>query len=271
MNESLVSIEWLRKNIDDPKLVILNASVGDLSGGLQIPNSRFFDLENVFVDKASLNDNAFPSPGTFETECRKLGINNSSTVIIYDSKGIYTSPRAWWLFRLMGHNQVAVLDGGLPAWIESGNQTTQSTFLDIIPGNFNANFNSQFVRDIKFVVDNLQKQDAIIVDARSSGRFDGTSPEPREGMSSGHIPGSLNIPFSDVLNNGKMKSNDELKTIFHVVTPQKQLVFSCGSGITACIIMLASEQVCDNPKAVYDGSWSEWAVSGNPIEKSLTT
>jgi thiosulfate/3-mercaptopyruvate sulfurtransferase len=272
MKKFIVSVQWLFKNLEDPHLVILNASGGVTPQDLQIPNSRIFDLDNVFVDKNSVNDNTYPQPLHFEMECRKIGINNNSKIIVYDSKGIYTSPRAWWLFRLMGHQQVAVLDGGLPVWVDSGNPILPVNNDRFTTGDFTAKFNSHLVRDMDFVVENMQINDAIVIDARSTGRFAGTSPEPREGMSGGHIPGSVNIPFQDVLTNGKLKSVDELKVIFEgKIESQKPLVFSCGSGITACIIMLASEQICDNPKSVYDGSWSEWAISGNPIEKYPTT
>lgn len=273
MTGSIVSVAWLRDHLNDPDLIILDASVRENKIGLkaeyedvQIPGARFFDFEQAFSDTESELPNTIPGPEQFEKECRKLGVNRSSRIVVYDNMGIFTSPRAWWLLKTMGHAEVSVLDGGLPAWVAEGCQIEPIQRKEYNEGDFTVDFNPDLVRDINFVNDNLDQKEALIVDARSEGRFNGTAPEPREGMRSGHIPHSVNIPFQKVLDNGKMKSKADLMEVFNTIDHHdKPLVFSCGSGITACIIMLASEQVLNNKKAVYDGSWSEWAASNHPI------
>ena len=160
----------------------------------------------------------------------------------------------------MGHQNIAVLNGGLPEWVRQGYETVQQKENNIIPGNFKAKFQSEMVKDYDFVSSNVSLQESVLIDARSGGRFEGIAPEPREGLPSGHIPGSLNLPYTHVLENGKFKSREDLSEIFNnLKINEKPLVFSCGSGVTACIILLASEFVLKNNKSVYDGSWTEWA------------
>lgn len=256
----LVSTEWLNQHLEDPDLVILDASTKELDKA-QIPGALHFDLAR-FRDSNSDLPNTFPSPTVFEKEARKLGINNRSTVIIYDNLGIYTSPRVWWLFKTMGHDKVAVLDGGLPKWIGEGLSVTSSHSQGSKSGDFIAELKPQMVSSLDQVSKNLKTHEAIVLDARSSGRFNGTAPEPREGLRGGHIPNSLNLPFTKVLDDTTFKKREELKTLFqHLKLEDKPLIFSCGSGITACIILLASELVLDNKKSVFDGSWTEWALA----------
>ena len=169
------------------------------------------------------------------------------------------------MFRVMGHEEIAVLNGGLPAWIKENQATTESLSQADRPGNFKANFNKDLVKSIQEINQNLTSQSFHVVDARSKGRFDGTAPEPREGLKSGHIPNSSNIPYEDVLNDGYFKSPDELKTLFKGDSLDEPFAFSCGSGLTACIVSLAYSLISDKISPVYDGSWTEWAQSGGPI------
>ena len=188
-----------------------------------------------------------------------MGINQNSKIVVYDNLGIYTSPRVWWMFKTMGHQEVAVLNGGLPEWVKKGYATTSIQQNTYKKGNFKATLNSDVVLNFEAMQSCSTNREAIIFDARSKGRFEGTAPEPRAGLRSGSIPNSLNLPWKEVLKNGKFKSKKALKEIFSKIKKEESMVFSCGSGLTACIILLAAELVNDNPKRVYDGSWTEWA------------
>lgn len=278
MKNTIVSATWLHKNLNNLDLIILDASQKDnISGlkskfeGLKIKNARFFDIKNSFSKKDAALPNTLPTAQEFEQECRKLGINKSSKIVVYDNLGIYTSPRAWWLFKTMGHKDIAVLDGGLPAWNAEGFELESITKTAFALGNFEATFNPDLVKDIEAIKSNLISKKHLLVDARSEGRFSGTAPDPRPNFKSGHIPNSINLPYTKVLENGKFKSENELKMLFNALNIEKNpLVFTCGSGITACIIMLASELVSENQKAVYDGSWTEWAsTKDTPIETNF--
>ncbi|MDG1477830.1 MAG: sulfurtransferase [Vicingaceae bacterium] len=267
MTEPIVSSQWLFENLNHPDLVILDASVTKVTenqdktiDNTQIKGARFFDLKNSFSNKAANLPNTFPNAAQFESETQKLGINNDSLIVVYDNLGIYSSPRIWWMLKTMGHQNVSVLNGGLPDWLENGYPTEEKQLQQYKLGNFKAKLDTEKVKNFAFVKANLNNENSIIIDARSSGRFNGTDPEPREDLRSGSIPNSYNIPFDDVLDNGKFKSKEELKAIFSKInTENKELTYSCGSGLTACIILLAGELVIPNPTSVYDGSWTEWA------------
>ena len=266
MNE-LVSVDWLHQNWSDDQLVILDASPqSNVEGktsefsGYAIPGSRYFDIKNSFSDPSSDYPNTVPTPEQFEKSCRELGINNSSKIVVYDNLGVYSSPRAWWLFKVMGHDRVSVLDGGLPEWINKGFPTISGYQKDHKPGNFKAVFKNQYVKSYNEVVENLTNKSFLVVDARSEGRFNGVEKEPRAGIQSGHIPQSVNIPYQQVIHQGKLKSTEELKQLFKAKCGDTdELVFSCGSGLTACILALASEVSVNRGKVIYDGSWTEWA------------
>ncbi len=266
MIKPIVSSQWLFENGNNADIIILDASQNAITSdktvqhNLQIPGARNFDLKNNFSDNSSDLPNMFPNATQFELEAQNLGINSSSIIVIYDNLGIYSSPRVWWMFKTMGHQNVYVLNGGLPDWMKHNYPTEEKQSQQYELGNFKAQFNSENVKDYDLIKANLNNEKHIIVDARSSGRFNGTAPEPREGLRSGHIPSSFNIPFGDVLENGKYKSKEELTEIFEKVNPEnKELIYACGSGLTACIILLAGELVLPNKTAVYDGSWTEWA------------
>lgn len=268
MNQ-LVSIEWLHENISHPDLIILDSSptatiTGDESEikDLCIPQARIFNIKKHFTNKESKFPNTIPTEQQFETECQKLGINNESIIVVYDNLGIYTSPRVWWLFKTMGHDKVAVLNGGLPAWLEKGGASQmKSKIIEDYPiGNFKADFNNEYILSYKDIVENISSKEYSLIDARSSGRFNGTAPEPRKHLQSGHIENSINIPYNSLFENGKFKEIIELRKIFESKkTANKKLAFTCGSGMTACIVMLASEIAFKESRFLYDGSWSEYA------------
>ena len=265
--KEIVSSEWLNQNLSNPNLVILDASLEKNASGKEfkkfgrtIPSARKFDLKKVFLDKESPFPNTVPTPKEFEAEARKLGINKNSEIVVFDANGIYSSPRVWWLFHVMGHNQISVLDGGLPDWINGGFPTEETHMESFETGDFEVNFNETLVTNFKQITDNIREQSFLVVDARSEARFSGTGEEPRKHLKSGKIENSVNIPFQEVLVDGKFKSEKELKEIFErECKGEKELVFSCGSGLTACIIMLAGQVSYTDSKKVYDGSWTEWA------------
>lgn len=273
----IVSIEWLHQNLNDKDLIVLDASLQSTAEGKHaehhiktIPGARYFDLQEAFSDKNSPFSNTLPTEEQFEIESRKLGINKTSKIIVFDNLGIYSSPRVWWMFKIMGHYNISVLNGGLPEWINKGYPTENRKTESYKLGNFKATIQKQFVKNYQDVLDNLLTKSFHIIDARSKGRFNGVEKEPRKHLKSGHIPNSINIPYGEVLDNGKFKTELELKKIFDKkCTDKKDLVFSCGSGLTACIVMMASEMVYKKSKNIYDGSWSEWAELQNLKENVI--
>ena len=265
----LVSSEWLNDTINNRDLVILDASQktnltkADIAfENIQIKNARSFNLKENFSDTTSSLPNMLPSPRKFEKEARILGINNSSILVIYDDLGVYFSPRVWWMFKTMGHQKVYVLNGGLTDWISKGFNVEPKTRKSYILGNFVASFNSKAVKSLDAIKKNIELKDAILIDARSNKRFEGIAPEPRKEIPSGSIKNALNIPYETVLKNGYYKNKEDLIAIFKEKNiDNRPLIFSCGSGVTACIILLAGELVLKNQKSVYDGSWTEWATN----------
>jgi len=268
MIEPLVSSKWLYDNLNDPDLIVLDASTSSNKAGVKsafrdqkIPHSRPFNIKENFSKKDSPFPNTFPLVSQFEEECEKLGISNSSKIVVYDNLGIYTSPRVWWMFKTMGHEQVYVLNGGLPDWIANNYETVQKYESFTQRGDFKAHFHSSSVKDIDFVQSNLVTSSHCLIDVRSKERFLGQVPEPRAGLRSGNIPNSINIPYTEVLENGKYKPKEELKRVFeNAQVDDRPITFSCGSGITACIVLLAAEMVLTNSVSVYDGSWTEYGT-----------
>lgn len=272
MTTPLISTDWLEANLDDPELIILyvllKGDYTELDVPL-IPGSRCFDIKNNFSDTAAPFPNTIPSLEQFEQEAQKLGINKNSKIVVYDHKGIYESPRAWWLFKTMGHDNIAVLDGGLPKWKNENRPLHSYEKGKDKSGNFQANLKSKNVKYIASMDKLLQDKNSVVLDARSNGRYKGAAPEPRKGLSSGHMPGSSSLPFTEVLRDGAFKSKEQLQEIFsEYAAKDKSLIFSCGSGITACVTLLASELAGYQNQSVFDGSWTEWAsTEGKEIVK----
>ena len=272
----LVSVSWLSQNLNAPNLVVLDVSLeSNIANikvefpGIQIKGARYFDLKRNFSDLESRLPNTLPNPKYFSLACRNLGINNNSTIVVYDNIGIYASPRVWWMFKSMGHKNIAVLDGGLPSW-KNKNYPTESIQNRVLPeGDFKAKFNPNLLKKSFKILENITSKEAILVDARSNGRFSGLIPETRKNLKSGHIPNAINLPFLEVLKDGKFISTNEISDIFKKLKIDKRpKIFTCGSGLTACILILASTLISEDKHFLYDGSWSEWGqLEGVPIFK----
>ncbi len=266
--EVLVSAEWLCSQIDNDDVILLDTSLSTTVSeapseyvGSIIPSARRFDIKNIFSDQSSKFPNTLLSADKFEKESRKLGINKDSRIVVYDNRGVFSSPRVWWMFRAMGHINISVLDGGLPGWINDNHKVIDSYNVDFNEGDFDAIFDIDSVTSYIDIKQNIVTQNALLIDARSRGRFDGSSPEPRKNLKSGKIENSINLPYTEVLNNGKYKPVKELKEIFeNLEIGDQNLIFTCGSGMTACIILLAYHLVNHNRKMIFDGSWTEWAT-----------
>ncbi|MEP2921784.1 MAG: 3-mercaptopyruvate sulfurtransferase [Sulfitobacter sp.] len=267
---TLVSTGWLAKHLKDPDLRILDASWYLPADGRDpraeydaghIPGARFFDIDEISDGRSALPHMA-PPIEKFMSRMRAMGVGDGHQVVVYDGAGIMSAPRVWWLFKLMGQENVAVLDGGLPKWLAEGREVED---LPPVPRDrhMTVRFQNQLVRDVTQVAHASKLGTPQIVDARAAARFRGEVPEPREGLRAGHIPGARNVPFGDLLNTDKtMKSIDETRAIFEAagVDLAKPIVTSCGSGVTAAVLALALERMGHADWALYDGSWAEWGM-----------
>lgn len=276
--EPLVSVAWLWQHFDAQNLIVLDASIPKVTEEnisednmikSQIKDARFLDLDNEFSDTAAMFPNTMPTPENFQVAARKLGIHKNSALVVYDDLGIYSSPRAWWMFKAMGHDNIAVLDGGLPEWKKKSLPFEDRKKYDGEQGDFVANYRSFMICDYRKVLRTINNDRTLVIDSRSENRFFGLDPEPRKGVRSGHIPKSKNIPYSLLLDESKMASKDRINQIFDEFPKQgEKFIFSCGSGITACVLALGSEMIGIRNKCVYDGSWTEWgSLKELPVEK----
>ncbi|MEO8934063.1 MAG: sulfurtransferase [Xanthomarina sp.] len=271
INLPIVSAAWLQEHLKHPKLVVLNATIPKVTGNdsnlntCQIPLTRFFDLKNKFSEVSAPFPTTFPSEKQFTGEAQNLGINKNTAIVIYDEKGIYSSPRAWWLFKAFGFNNVAVLDGGFPAWQKAGYNTEAKQDNQFEKGDFIGILQSDKMKFFEDVKRESQDKNYLIVDARSESRFKSLVAEPRDGLRRGNIPNSVNLPFENLINEeGFFKSKTDIKQLFHSLCEgNKNITFSCGSGITACVLALGAELVGYKNLSVYDGSWTEWGSLTN--------
>lgn len=277
IDKPLVTVNWLHQHKDATNLLVLDATIKKVTSNelvhqsekKHVKGARFFDLKKVFSDQDASFPNTCLSADKFEQEARKIGINKNAAIVVYDAIGIYSSARVWWLFKLMGFTNIAVLDGGLPAWKEAGFSIESPITYSGEQGDFKSNYQKELICDSANVFASISDTTIQILDARSKGRFYGTEPEPRAVIRGGHIPNSSSMPYSSLLENGKIKPESDLRLIFKEINPAtKKIIFSCGSGITACVLALGAEISNHTNYAVYDGSWTEWgSLHQLPIEK----
>lgn len=261
LTSPIVSVEWLHEHLNAENLVILDGTIAKAFDALQqqIPKARFFDIKQKFSDTSNAFPSAFPSAEQFQNEARALGISQNSAIVVYDDKGLYSSARVWYLFRAFGFNNVAVLNGGFPEWKKAGFPTEYMNFYEGATGDFTANLQPNFMRFFDDIETASKEETHKIIDARSGGRFNCMEREPRAGLRMGTIPNSINLPFTDLLENGVLKSKKDLAKAFYMVAEQDDpIIFSCGSGITACILALGAELSGYKNISVYDGSWTEY-------------
>jgi thiosulfate/3-mercaptopyruvate sulfurtransferase len=276
--DALVSTEWLAAHLGDPSLRVVDASFKlpgitptareDYDRG-HIPGAVFFDIDDIAQPGTSL-PHMIPSPELFAHKMGTLGIGDDDRVVVYDGVGLSSAGRAWWMLRLFGHHNVALLDGGLPKWKAEG--CPVDTTVPSPPfRKFTARCDPSLVRDKGALLDNLTKRQEQVVDARASGRFDGTAEETRPELRGGHIPGSRSLPYERVTDplTRQLRSAEELSELFRGagVDLDRPIVTSCGSGVTACALAFALHLIGHPGAAVYDGSWSEWGLPGDtPVE-----
>ncbi|MBR9845838.1 MAG: sulfurtransferase [Algicola sp.] len=259
---TIVSCKWLYDNRHLEHLIILDASEHASASEEHIPNSRYIDLKEKFSDTKAKFPNTIPSQHQFQEEAQQLGINDNSIIVVYDNKGIYWSPRVWWLFKAFGFKTIAVLDGGLPEWKRLGYETVASERENNwTTGHFSAVYDASKMCYFDDISELSKNEKVKILDARSEARFKCVAPEPRIGLRSGTIPNSENLPYTILLDGHCLKPKQELKRVFDTYKIEKKsLTFSCGSGITACILALAAEILDYKYISVYDGSWTEYGT-----------
>jgi thiosulfate/3-mercaptopyruvate sulfurtransferase len=274
----LVTTDWLASELGKPGLVIFDATKylpnEDKDGKVEflkahIPGARYFDIDEVADPDTDL-PHMVPTPGRFAKLMGAMGISNASRIVFYDQKGLASAARGWWLMGLFGHDEAAVLDGGLPKWQREGRPSETGPSAAPAPASFLPEYRATRLRGVGDVMRNVASGAELVLDARAAGRFTGATPEPRAGMRSGHIPGSANVPYTDLLHaDGTFRPFSELKARFARagVDGSLPVVTSCGSGVTACILTLGLRLAGLPEGAVYDGSWTEWGGrSDTPVE-----
>jgi len=274
----LVTTEWLAGELGKPDLVVFDATKylpNENKDGqaeflkVHIPGARYFDIDEVADEDTDL-PHMVPTPGRFAKLIGAMGVGNATRVVFYDQKGLASAARGWWLLGLFGHDNAAVLDGGLPKWQREQRKTESGSPGSVAPVTFRPDYRAARLRGVGDVLRNVSTGMELVVDARAAGRFTGAVPEPRPGMRSGHIPGSVSLPYTDLLNaDGTFKPSGEVRARLEAagVTAARPVVTSCGSGVTACILTLGLRLSGFPEGAVYDGSWTEWGGRADtPVE-----
>ncbi|HGH0372012.1 TPA: 3-mercaptopyruvate sulfurtransferase [Yersinia enterocolitica] len=281
MNSSfLVTPQWLAEHIDDTNIVILDARMSppglipkrniqaEFEQG-HIPGAVYFDIDAI-ADSSTDLPHMLPSPQVFSEMVGQLGASEQHTLVIYDDGNLFSAPRVWWTFRIFGAQKVYILAGGFSGWQQAGFALESSPTFPT-PQTFNATFNDAAVKNVHEVLAALGNNEIQILDARPAGRFKALEPEPRPGLRLGRIPGSINVPWGSMVENGNLKSPQELEAIFAAqgVDLTKPIITSCGSGVTAAVVALGLAAVNAPSVALYDGSWAEWGASDSlPIDST---
>ncbi len=268
--KTVVSTDWLASHLKDPDLRVLDGTMFMAAEGrdaraeydaAHIPGARFFDIDDISDSRSELPHMA-PPVEKFMSRLRAMGVGDGHQVVVYDAKGLFSAARVWWLFRLMGQDNIAVLDGGFPKWQAEGREIEDLPPM-IRDRHMTVRRQNQMVKDVTQVSAASKLGDYEILDARSATRFRGEAPEPRPGLRGGHIPGSKNVPYTDLLNaDMTMKDRDAQRAVFAAagVDMAKPVITTCGTGVTAAIISLALERIGKLDHALYDGSWTEWGA-----------
>jgi len=275
----IVETDWLADHLDAPDLIVFDGSWHLPTAGRDakaeylaehIPGALFFDIDDL-VDETSPLPHMLPPTPKFASRMKKMGVGDGMRIVVYDSYGLFSAARVWWTFRAMGHQDVAVLNGGLKKWKAEGRPLEDGLPVTRTARHFTPLLNASLVRDLDDMKGYVANGTMQIVDARSKARFEGAEAEPRPGLRSGHIPGAKNVPSGTILNaDGTLKSKAELEAVFRGagIDPTKPVVTTCGSGVTASMLSLALSVIGQTNAAVYDGSWAEWGQEtlGTPVE-----
>ncbi|ETE23834.1 3-mercaptopyruvate sulfurtransferase [Escherichia coli LAU-EC10] len=272
-----VGADWLAEHIDDPEIQIIDARMASpgqedrnvaqeyLNG--HIPGAVFFDIE-ALSDHTSPLPHMLPRPETFAVAMRELGVNQDKHLIVYDEGNLFSAPRAWWMLRTFGVEKVSILGGGLAGW-QRDDLLLEEGAVELPEGEFNATFNPEAVVKVTDVLLASHENTAQIIDARPAARFNAEVDEPRPGLRRGHIPGAFNVPWTELVREGELKTTDELDAIFfgRGVSYDKPIIVSCGSGVTAAVVLLALATLDVPNVKLYDGAWSEWGARADlPVE-----
>ena len=273
----LISASWLKKHINNERLILLDASYfmsalkrdgKEEWSNETIPGALFFDFDKRICDQTSDLPHMMPTAELFQQEVRALGVNQNSMIVVFDRLGLFSSPRVWWMFKSMGFHDVAVLDGGLENWKDHGFPICAGINKNG-DGNFIAHYQADLFRDVQQVLSASKNEQIQILDARATERFLGKVAEPRADLRSGHIPNAKNLPYAELIQDGKMLDVEQLKVIYSTLMDNdKKTIFSCGSGVTACVLALGATLCGYQHLSVYDGSWTQWGADESlPVVK----